>query len=476
MIDFFVKMMYNTHMIYERNGLLLPERTTPQIDSDLSESLRVALGGPAETYKDLELSNEKKEVVTKAWHNHQNADLLVEEIDAVDLDLKKNALVRWKQELLAKEDLDPLVKQLYRWKVNEHIANVNILIASKNGDMNSFRRWNEFIYDTPDEDIYRGALDWVANDADTLLAVTDQNPSIIEAAEEVRHLLKDRRGYRELLAPDEKIFEAVRADHMRTTGFYGLLLASIDIPDKKITTEIGDPILERVLQNIGSTKPIVDATGSSWGASSRGIERPAIMNMPVKRFIGLGLGHEIGSHELERTNGYRGPLALAAEGLDRYESGNEGRAVIREQVPYETFEEFGKIVRWRDILRRHIAISFAVGVGEARPASSSETYDFINTIDRMYQTQLKPNEPDVARAAARKKTDALLLNVLKGTDGQGGAYLKNKVYLEGHVANWLTAALKGPASISEGDLGKFDINNARHIHALQAVGLLPEQG
>ena len=462
-------------MTYEREGLLLPERKTPQVDSDLSESLRVALGGPAETYKDLEIPSEKKEIIVEAWHNGQDADLSVEHIDAADLSAKKVSLYQWKQELLARNDLDPVVKQLYRWKVNEHIANVNMLLASHNGDMNSFRRWNEFIYGAPDIDIYRGALDWVANDADQLLAVPDQHPSIIEAAEKVKQLLENKRGYRELLSPDQETFDSVRADHLRKTGYYGLLLAGVDMPEGKITTEIGDPILNQVLRNIGSTKPIVDASGASWGVSSRGVERPATMNMPAARFVGLGLGHEIGSHELERTNGRRGPLALAIDGLDRYESGNEGRAVIREQVPYETFEEFGKLVRWRDILRRQISISFAVGVGEDRPATSSETYNFMNTIDDMYQIKLKPNEPDVAHEAAQKKTDALLLRVLKGTDGQGGAYLKDTVYLQGHVANWLTAALKGPEAISDGDLGKFDINNPRHIHALQTVGLLPEQ-
>jgi hypothetical protein len=82
----------------------------------------------------------------------------------------------------------------------------------------------------------------------------------------------------------------------------------------------------------------------------------------------------------------------------------------------------------------------------------------------------------VAREAAQKKTDTLLLRVLKGTDGNGGAYLKDIVYLQGHVANWLTAASSGPDAISDGDLGKFDINNARHNDALRAVGLLPGQG
>jgi hypothetical protein len=199
-----------------------------------------------------------------------------------------------------------------------------------------------------------------------------------------------------------------------------------------------------------------------------------VYNMPAERFVGLGAGHEIGSHLVERVNGSRGPLALASIGLDRYESGNEGRAVIREQVPYETFDQFGKLVRWRDILRRHIAVSYGHGVGDDDPKSSAEVYELMNAIDTMYQSKLTPDEPEATHVKARAKTDALLLRELKGTDGTGGAYLKDKVYLEGHVSNWLTAATRGPQAISEGDLGKFDINNPRHIQALQKVGLLPD--
>ena len=466
-------------MKYERVGLLLPQTDELPLDHDLRDSLEVALGQAEETYKQLEVSAERKVKITEAWRNGEDADLSVEGVDEFDLEVKRSSLKLWKQELIAREDIDPEIKQLYRWKVNEHIANVNMVLASSRGETANFRRWNEFIYGTPNEDIYRAALDWVANDADALLAAqaalepTDRQPAVITAAERVKGLLQGKRGYRELLAPDEQTFEAVRADHMSKTGYYGLLLAGVDIPEGgKINNEIGDPMLKQLLRNIQSPKEIVDAAGASWSVSSKGLERPAKYDMPVKRFVGLAAGHE-GSHEIERINGSRGPLALAAEGFDRHEVGNEGRGVIREQVPYETFDEFGKIVRWRDIMRRHISISFAAGIGEDRPATSSETYAFMNAIDMMYQSKLTGDDETKTIEAAQKKTDTLLLRSLKGTDGKGGAYYKDEVYLEGHVAGWLTAALRGPNAISEGDLAKSDINNARHIRAMQHVGLLP---
>ena len=460
-------------MKYERDGLMLPERTEPQIDEELFASLEAVLGSGKKVYQQLTVSGERKTAIVDSWHDGESPDLTADSVNEDEYLLKQGALRQWKRELLERDDLDDDVKQLYRWKVNEHIANVNILAASSKGDMDNFRRWNEFIYGKPDEDIYRGALDWIAHDAEKLIAQEGQVESVVDAAQNVLDMLSDKRGYRELLAPEEKTYEEVRADHMHATGYYGLLLSGVELPEGKVNREVGDPILKQVLKNIGSPKPILDATGATWSVASEGVRRPKEYNMIPERFVGLGLGHEIGSHEIERVNGKNGPLAIVAMGLDRYESGNEGRAVIREEVQYETFDEFGKLLRWRDIMRRHVAISFASGVGAEKPATSSETYDFMNTIDLMYQTKLKPTEPEAAYATAQKRTDDLLARVLKGTDGQGGAYLKDKVYLEGHVANWLEAATRGASAISEGDLGKFDITNPRHVSILQKFKLLP---
>ena len=465
-------------MNYQREGLLLPERTQTPEDAAIYDRFATVHEGARETYKQLTLDADRKQAVLEAWHNGEDADLSASHIDAEALAARLDELYAWKAELLADDELDPVIKQAYRWRINEDIANAKLLEASSNGDMEAFHRWNRFIYGEPDEAIYRGALDKVAHDAEELLAKDDVHPATAEAAQNVLAMLEGKRGYRELLAPTEEAFAAVRDDHSRAGGYYALLLAGVDVPRTgKINRQTGDPILEHVVKNnLQSDYELSDAEASSWGVthSTKSVERPTSYNMPWQRFVGLGAGHEIGSHLLEKMNGLRGPVTLMADGLDRYESGNEGRAVMREQIVYETFDEFGKQVRWRDIIRRDIAIGYAMGVGEDGMKSSSEVYAFVNTIDRMYQTKLTPDDPETTTTKARAKTDALLARVLKGTDGTGGAYLKDKVYLEGHVAGWLTAASRGAGRISEGDLGKFDINNPRHVALLQSWGLLPD--
>lgn len=470
-------------MTIKREGLLLPEPDSPPGDIGLFESFQAAHLDTTEVYRQMTVEGNRQEDAQAALRRGEDVDFSLQENgednDRETISRRSNALQRWKRDLISDSTINPELKQIYRWKINEDIANLHILEASLAGDMRNYRRWNKFIYGEPDEDIYRGALDWVAHDAEQILTHPDQPSEVKEAASNVLAMLDGERGYRELLIPDEQTFSDVREDHMRDGGYYALLLDGVSLPEKgKVANDVGDVALRHILRNnLQSNYEIVDAPGASWSVvHSRGqVERPKIYNMPVKRFIGLGVGHEIGRHLLERVNGLRGPIRLASRGLDRTELGNEGRAIVSEIVPYDSFDEFGRLVRWRDILRRNIAIGYGWGTGQEQPRTSKEIYAFMNTIDTMYQSKLTPDNPEITADMAHKKTSDLVVRILRGVDGrQGGVYLKDKVYLEGHVATWLTAAARGPRAISDGDLGKYDINNPRHILFLQKWGLLPK--
>jgi hypothetical protein len=95
--------------------------------------------------------------------------------------------------------------------------------------------------------------------------------------------------------------------------------------------------------------------------------------MSLSHFVGLPLGHEIGSHTLEFVNGGRSAMRLLSNGLDRYEWSNEGRAVVREQLARETMDAFYGTMRWQDIMRRHLATSLGVGLA-GQPMNFAEVY------------------------------------------------------------------------------------------------------
>ena len=469
-------------MSFERQGLLLPsslKTDLPPVDLNLFSSIQAAKEGVQSSITELRLSDVQAERVTRAWHNGEDASLSLGTLDDEERGRKEaffsekiEHLKEWKKKLLLDDTLEPDLKQIYRWSINEEIAQQRMFVASMKGDNEGFLRWNGFIYGRPDETIYRAALDWVGADAEKLLM---QNPSTAtrEAAEMVTTIIKGKRGYRELLAPSADNFSAVQELHTGKDGFYESLFEGVVIPEGTITPLEGDPVLGHILaQTLGTNLQIQDSPVSTWGVSKTGVRRPQEYELTPVRFKAL-LGHEVGSHVLERLNGERGPLLLALTGLDRRVSSSEGRALIREQVLSPTFEAFGREERWQGILKRHIAISYAMGIGEEGLKSSSEVYKFIYAINRMYEGGRLPDDERVAQMAAREKTDNLLLRVLKGTNGKGGAYLKDIAYLEGNVACWRAAELNGAQYLMLGDLGRFDITNPRHVLFLQKLGLLP---
>ncbi len=461
---------------HERDSLLIDPSPEVPVDNELFMKLQEALGTNKEVFEMLTLDVSKQKEAAKDLSDGKDVVLTPDQIDIVAIQARREQLREFKRDLLQDPAIEPGVKQVYRWKVNEEIATTHMILAAQAGDMRSFMRWNEFIYGKPNEKIYRAGLDWVATDAESILDQDGIEDYVREAAQQVIDLIGDKRGDKSLLLPEEGTFEQLKQDHYRPgVGYYALLLKGINIPKPKVSREEGDKILEEVIRNIGSDYTIVDADGVSWSLahSTREIKRPAKYNMVDKRFTGLALGHETGSHLLERINGERSPLRLAGSGLDRYELGNEGRAVMREQLPYDSIAEFSEIIRWRDIIRRHVAIGYAFGIDSDAGRSSSELYEFMNAIDYMYQARLKTTNKDSAQRKAEEKTSQLVLRVLRGTNGQRGVYLKDKIYLEGNIACWAYAAKEGVAKINDGDLGKFDITNPRHIGVLQEVGVLP---
>lgn len=444
----------------------------PALDQQLWDRYGAIEPLGSEIYSQLAPPAEKAEQEKQRFYDsgrQYDPDLKPTEVNDAELEARENQLRAFKSNL--PQD-GSIISQAYRWKLNEQIANIYMLRAAADGLPRTFSRYNHFIYGNPDFALSSAVADWFREDA--LSRLDHNSPSVRRSAEQVLEVVPDLEGSRQLLVPQPEVFSRVREMHYRAGGYYALLLTGVELPDSgKITPEEGEPALQRVLDNLESDYRIADADGATWSVShiDRAVKRPKTYNMPVLRFIGLGLGHEVGSHLLERQNGLRQPLRLMASGLDRAERGNEGRALIREQVTYPDFASFSRLQRWQDIMRRHIGISLAEGL-TGEKMRFSEVYNVVNAIDQLWEALKKPDGPEEAQHKAHSRTWSLLARLLKGTNGQGGAYLKDKVYLEGNVACWGLAGVH-PELIELGDRGKSDITNPRHINISRQLGILP---
>ncbi|MCA9348927.1 hypothetical protein KC878_02155 [Candidatus Saccharibacteria bacterium] len=473
--------MHNTNMLLVLDK---PEKLDEQLFANLEPIASIA----DEVYTKLtpnKLQFEKELAKFEESGGNHNPDLrprlLPEDIE--ELKALESKLLSLKED--AKTHPDQRVSAMYVLRINELVANIRMALAATPGALKktkgqsarAFELYNYFVYGRPRQDIFEATTSHYSDLAGGL--IDDERAYVAEAARTVLDLLPSSGTDASILMPDLETFLDVRDRHFAEgTGRFALMFEGADIPSRgPITNDVGDPILRVGLDNIGLTNyNILDASAASWSMThdpeNPGLQRPKKINMPINRFTGLPV-HEL-THGLERSNGLRQKVMLYGIGTDRYALGNEGRAVVMEQLPYETPEEFTKSKRWDDILRRHLSISLGLGYGNeaATERSFAEVYRIINAID--YLQEIKKVKPETLEAegleaviaAARKKahdrTVSLLKRTLKGTDGKGGAYLKDIAYLEGNILVW-EAERARPGIIDEGDKAKFDITNPRHL-------------
>ena len=83
----------------------------------------------------------------------ENPTLDYPKIDREQLGAREEALLSLKKDVLARES-DPTVKQVYRWRINEKLAEVRLLRATADGDMERFARYSKFVYGEPSKEIF----------------------------------------------------------------------------------------------------------------------------------------------------------------------------------------------------------------------------------------------------------------------------------------------------------------------------------
>jgi hypothetical protein len=390
-------------------------------------------------------------------------------------DSKCAAIISEKQQLtnllsdITQHEPNELVREAYHLRLQELIDNASMYEAVLLDNASEFSRLNQAVYTGPDVSVfaavcdrYRGlALEW-----------GKQDPALISYSQAVLDLLPQPKVTPINLEPSEAVFANQRHLHFSKSGFYSLLFEGLDLPSGVVTSEPGDRLIRKVLKNLGAEDyAIHDAHDGCWGLrfGVKSVDRPPKYELSAEEFIGVA-GHEIGSHLLERINGRRQKLNLLSFGLQGYEKGNEGRALLREQIVYPAWSMYAATESWHSVLRYHLAISLALGLDgpDNKPRTFAEVYRIVHAVDLLWGNYHQGQADSPQEISAHAQTWQLLTRVLNGTDGQSGAYYKDIVYLEGNLACWQLAAIR-PSIISEGDAGKIDIANSVHLQLLESL-------
>ncbi len=366
------------------------------------------------------------------------------------------------------------IQEAYQSRIQELAANIDMVLAAGERDADSFLKASTFVYGRPDTAIFGASCAWIRAEA---LKLSEKRPDLATLCDEVLKLVPDVQGDIGLLFPDDEVFNAVKRMHFAPGGYISRLLGDLDLaPDVYITREIGDSIIKKAITNVGSTFELVDSANGLWAylASQGKVVRPPNFVLSHQAFTGI-VAHEVGSHLLELENGRKSRLQLLQFGMDRFEMGNEGRAFVREQIMYDRFDDYVDQLLWHPTkasweyrVAIHLMISLVSGLN-GRSYGFAELYKIVSALFRFWTAKRGGEiDDDMIQNGAWSMT----VRALKGTDGRGGAYLKDIVYLEGHVRCWQVARER-PEMILVGDIGKFDISNARHIMILERLGILP---
>lgn len=406
--------------------------------------------------RDFELSDYKK-----------NVSLYADRADVYVLQSAREELAQIKQDV-ANDEPNELVRDTYLESIERIDANAAVMIAGTIGDNTLFTQTNNRLYERPDNNVFKAVCHWIRHDTEKTLQSSSKR--LRELGEDVLTIIPDLHDNHQMLIPTESLFHSVREAHRKPGGYYDTLFGIEGMPKEPfIDHTLGDEICQRMLSNIGSDFTMAPSDTNIWAVfpSRKEIVRPDGYRLDRDEFTGI-VCHEIGSHVLEYEYGRRQPLKLLSIGLAGYEKTDEGRAFLREQIIYENERTFLQQFAWEYIALLHLSVSLASG-SHGKPYDFAQLYRTLYTLYLFWRERRAPLSTNNV-AFARNEAWQLAVRVMKGTDGTGGAYMKDSIYLEGNIKCWQLAEAD-PSIIFTGDLGKLDISNQKHMAIVRSLKL-----
>lgn len=410
---------------------------------------RIIEAGNFADYDYLEGKKEEREIQKTLFLRGETKEpnLDYPKLEEFDFDAKEKELIELKKDILSQEK-DNVIAQAYRWKINEKIAELRMLKATKDGDDRRFSRYNEFIYGQPDLEVFKYELQKVLKVAEK---IQNSEQEMISGA--ARRILNEFSGFTTNtdLSKDNLGIEKLKS--LKDEG---------EFSSYEIAWAFHGAIHEYA-QN--GWKIVVDSEKGSTAVSVNQEKQEVII--PESRAVKVSklkslIAHEIGTHVARRENGARSNLMLLSFGLDRYSKGEEGVATYEEQ----------KILGASDFagFDGHLAVSLAMGL-DGKPRTFREVfsilrdYYFINSKKEVHEAW------NNAQDTAWKRS----MRTFRGSScvTPGVCFTKDIVYREGNIGVWNTIK-DNPEEKKRFMIGKYDPANPRHIWILEQLGISDE--
>jgi hypothetical protein len=396
----------------------------------------------------------------------ENPDLDYPLLDIETINNIESSLMRLKQDILEQET-NEIVCNVYRWKINEKVAELRMMKSSHNGDMRRFERYSKYIYGKPSDEVFQYTIYNLNNKISK--ALDSDNPDIKVAAEILMQTLGEldiETTHPDISTPSDDTVELARVQTKRE--FNNIL--NIPLEDGKYDSNSIRNAFEEALRESnadGWEAIIVDnSTSISTNQEQKNVTIPESRVLPSKTRLQSLLVHEVGTHVARRVNGENTKLRLLSLGLDRYEQGEEGVATMREQVLKSSVNDFSG-------LEGHLAISLAMGL-DGKKRDFRETYEVLEKYFYFKALGAKKS-PEEALISAKNDAYKRCIRTFRGTDckTKGVCFTKDMIYREGNIGVW-DVIRNNPDEMTRFSVGKYDPSNSRYIYVLDQLGISDE--
>ncbi|MFA5986713.1 MAG: tyrosine/phenylalanine carboxypeptidase domain-containing protein [Parcubacteria group bacterium] len=367
----------------------------------------------------------------------ENPHLDYPKINPNELDYREKELVELKRDILHEEKND-VVRQMYRWKINEKIAEVRMMRATLDGDDKKFDHYSSFVYGVPEQNIHNYTL-WQT--AKKMCDTISSEKSTDEQKDSAQKILDLCDTETETTIPPHEKVEPIR------------FISS----QEQYTAENIQEAFENALlsQNISGWHVAIDdhVKAISVSQDDKKIKIPQKRTVSGLKLQGL-IAHEIFIHAQRRAAGDRTKIHLLGLGLDRYTKGEEGIATYQEGqiMGEEDYAGFGG----------HFTAALAKGLdGKKR--------DFRAVFDILKNYY-------IANGKDAKKSESLAWNLcvrtFRGTtcSTPGTCFTKDIAYREGNIGIHTLIKNDDPEQ-ARFLVGKYDPTNQRHIWILDQLNI-----
>lgn len=367
----------------------------------------------------------------------RNPHLSYPQINAQELDYREQELLNLKSDILSQESND-VIQQMYRWKINEKIAELRMMRASIEGNDHRFSKYSSFVYGNPEKNIHRYTTWRIRVKLEEIL--TDESVSSLQknSAKKLYDLFSELQGSSVPLYqkhdPIRFINSEEKYDASQIKRSFENALTSKNISDWEVLVD----------HNIKSISVLHD---------DKTIRIPHQKKLTHTKLEGL-IQHEIFTHVHRRENGDRTKIHLLGLGLDRYTKGDEGLAMYNESQISGGTDYAG--------FAGHFAASLAKGVDGGK----RDFRDVFEILILYHQAHGK----DEARASDLAWNQCL--RIFRGTTGQtaGACFTKDIAYREGNIGIHTMINRNDPER-ARFMIGRYDPTNPRHLWILDQLNI-----